>query len=48
MPATTRGAIGLFVLIEGVIAPWLSDPDSVDPVAVVTGHVAHLRAPDQQ
>lgn len=38
-------AIRLFALIEGVIAHWLSDPDALDPVAVITDHVASLRAP---
>jgi AcrR family transcriptional regulator len=38
-------AIRLFALIEGVISHWLSDPDALDPLDIVTDHVATLRAP---
>lgn len=39
-----REAAGLFALIEGAVAHWLSDPDHLDPVAVVAHHLDRLRA----
>lgn len=39
-----REATALFALIEGAVAHWLSDPDHLDPVAIVAHHLDRLRA----